>query len=177
MKNYEEWWRRQFSWSSMRRRLVDRVQRQMNYGASALFVAPFFFAVAAAGNSRPWLALTVLTWIFGQIFSGLLLFFGGDPEPPPKGAIRFQLLGFGPWIVLPLLWSAIPTIGLLWLVLAMCAWSQSLLFLSGGRGETLRERAETSDCRLDAIVVVSLYGFVGLILGLILLIRAFHPLA
>jgi hypothetical protein len=157
--------------------------RLINDPGAALFASPLLFVPAAISGNRLLLALTAGAWVIGQVGSGLAVFVGDRfDDDRPTGAAFWraavgQAAGLIPWLLLPLAWPSLTTWGLLLLVPTLAAWSLACLSLSAGEGTSLLARFGNSPFRGLVLAIGGIWAFVGFVIGLVLLIKALHPLS
>jgi len=150
--------------------------------AAAPYVVPLLYVAAAASGNRGFLAVLVTMTALGYFASGRDLFAPDHSDDEPvRGsamwtALGWQAAGLAPWLVLPLIWSSLSTPRLTLALPLLAAWGMAGLLLSDGKGATLWARGRTSRYGLLVVISGGLWAFALLIVGLILLIKASHPL-
>lgn len=149
---------------------------------SGLFVSPLLYVPAAISGNRVFLAIISVVWMTAQVLFGVVLLVGDMPDDPrPRGVAFWQALaglavGLAPWVALPLIWTSLTTWQLLLLVPALTAWGVASLIWSAGDGASLGKRMMTSELTILAPVIGGLWAFAAFVIGLVLLVKASHPL-
>lgn len=150
--------------------------------AGGQYVAPLLYVPAAISGNRLFLAIIAGAWTISQLLFGVVILIGDEPDDPrPSGVAFWQALaglvvGAAPWLVLPFAWTSLTTGGLLLLVPALAVWGVASLIWSAGEGASLGDRIMTSPLRILAPVMGGLWAFAAFVVGLVLLIKAAHPL-
>ena len=143
---------------------------------------PIFFVIGAARADESLLGtFMLLTWA-GYLVNGLVFYFPGEiREQPLEGqaartALIWQVVGLLPGLGLAPIWSSLSTGGMIAVYPALCVWMTVCLLFAFGQGAIPWERARTSDYRIMAMIAGGLWVFALFIVGLVLLVKAAHPL-
>ena len=159
-----------------------RSNRDLQLVLASPYLEPIFYVVLVAWGDRSFLGLFfALVWM-GYLATGIALLIPGVVrDQPPRGpamltALAWQAAGLAPWLVLPLVWSSLTTSALIVAFPIFAAWGMAGLLFADGEGTSLKARARTSECRILAMIAGGLWAFALFVAGLIVIIKASHPL-